>query len=166
MGSPISSTFAEKYLQYLEEIYIKLWIESKEIIMYKRYMDDILIIYDLTTIDEIAVYDTVNNTDKNLEFKMTKEERLTISYRDLNINRPPNHIELDIYRKPTHIDIIIHSSSNHPYDHKLAAFRYYINRMNKLPITEQAKKQEWKNILAIAHNNGFPESTVQKLKMQ
>jgi hypothetical protein len=34
MGSPISSTIAEIYLQFLEEIFIKQWLESKEIIYY------------------------------------------------------------------------------------------------------------------------------------
>jgi hypothetical protein len=38
-GSPISSTIAEIYLQFLEEIYIKQWLEGKEIIYYKRYVD-------------------------------------------------------------------------------------------------------------------------------
>ena len=32
MGSPISSTLAEIYLQFLEEKYIKQWLESKEIV--------------------------------------------------------------------------------------------------------------------------------------
>jgi len=32
MGSPISSTIAEIYLQFLEEIYIKQWLESKGVI--------------------------------------------------------------------------------------------------------------------------------------
>jgi uncharacterized protein (UPF0335 family) len=62
------------------------------------------------------------------------------------------------------MDIFIHRSSNHPYDHKLAAFKCYINRMITLPITKQAVKQEWEKIIAMAHNNGFPEQTVQKLR--
>jgi hypothetical protein len=31
MGSPISSTTADIYLQFLEELYIKQWVECKEI---------------------------------------------------------------------------------------------------------------------------------------
>jgi len=31
MGSPISCTMAELYLQYIEETYVKQWVESKEI---------------------------------------------------------------------------------------------------------------------------------------
>jgi len=62
------------------------------------------------------------------------------------------------------MDIIIHFSSNHPYEHNLPAFRYYINRMITLPITEQARKQGWRNIIIIAHNNDFPEPIIQKLR--
>jgi hypothetical protein len=46
MDSPISSTIAEIYIQFLEELYIKQWLDSKQIMYYKRYMDDILIIYN------------------------------------------------------------------------------------------------------------------------
>ena len=49
MGSPISSTMAEIYLKYIEETYVKQWLESKEILYYKRYDEDILIIYDQYT---------------------------------------------------------------------------------------------------------------------
>jgi len=45
MGSHISCTMAEVYLQYIEETYVKQWLESKEIVYYKSYVDDILIIY-------------------------------------------------------------------------------------------------------------------------
>jgi len=37
---------AELYLQLLEKQYIKHWISSREVSYYKRYVDDILIIYN------------------------------------------------------------------------------------------------------------------------
>jgi hypothetical protein len=88
-----------------------------------------------------TIHNIINNTDEQLEFKISREENETINL-DLSINRNTNNVDLNIYRKPTYIDIIMHSSSNHPYDHKLAAFKYYINRMITMPITEQAVKQE------------------------
>jgi hypothetical protein len=36
--------------------------------------------------------------------------------------------------------------------------------MITMPITEQAVKQEWNKIIKMAHNNGFPEQIVHKLK--
>jgi hypothetical protein len=46
MGSHISSTIAEIYLQYMEEHIIKQAMENKRILYYKRYMDDLLVVYD------------------------------------------------------------------------------------------------------------------------
>jgi hypothetical protein len=86
----------------------------------------------------------------------------TINYLDRSINRNTSSTDLNIYRKPTYMDITIHFSSNHPYDHKLAAFKYYIHRMITMPITEQAVKQEWNKIIIMARNNGFPEQKVYK----
>ena len=82
----------------------------------------------------------------------------------LTINRSINKIEINIHRKPTNADITIQHTSNHPRDHKLAAFMYYINRMITLPITEKAKKHEWKNILTIAQKNGFPINIIHDIK--
>jgi len=48
MASPISGFIAELYLQYFEELSIRHWLESREILYYRRYADDILIIFDQT----------------------------------------------------------------------------------------------------------------------
>ena len=105
-----------------------------------------------------------NNTDKHLEFKISEEENNSIKYLDLSIHRNINSINLGIYSKPTHTYVTIQFSSIHPLKHKLAAFRFHINRMLTLPITKQAKQQEWKIILAIAQNNGFPLHIIHNLK--
>jgi hypothetical protein len=47
MGSPLSGTTAEIFLQHLENLHIKPLLDSKCITFYSRYMDDI-IIYDAT----------------------------------------------------------------------------------------------------------------------
>jgi hypothetical protein len=43
MGSPISGTMAEIFLQYIENRHLKPLLDSKNIIFYTRYVDDILI---------------------------------------------------------------------------------------------------------------------------
>jgi hypothetical protein len=137
-GSPISSTIAEIYLQFLQEIYIKQWLESKEMVYYKRYVD-IFINFDQNKTNEKTAINHVNNLDKHLEFKISEGENNYINYLDLSIHRNTNSIVLEMYRKPTHTDVTILFSSNHSHEHKLAAFNYYINRMLTLPITKQAK---------------------------
>jgi len=129
-----------------------------------EYVDDISIIFDQNKADGKTILTQINNRDKHLEFKLLEEENNTINYLDLSIHRNTNSIDLGIYRKPTHTDIIIQFSSNHPYKHKLATFKVYANRLLVLPITKQAKQQEWKIILAIAQNNGFPLHIIHNLK--
>jgi hypothetical protein len=38
MGSPLSSTATELYLQYFEERIVRHWLETKEIVYYRRYV--------------------------------------------------------------------------------------------------------------------------------
>ena len=137
MGSPISSALAEIYLQYLEEKYIKHCTKHKDILYYRRYVDDILLIYDQSKISAEKIHNFMNHIDAQLEFKTSEEIDNTLPYLDLSINRNNNNIVLEIYRKPTYNDIMIHYTSNHPHNHKIAAFIFYINRIISIPITCQ-----------------------------
>jgi hypothetical protein len=48
----------------------------------------------------------------------------------------------------------------------MAAFRFHISRMNKLPLDAEKKQKEWTTIQTIARNNNFPQSLLHKLKSQ
>jgi len=156
MGSPISGTLAEIYLQLIEERYIKHWIENQNIVYYKRYVDDIFIVNDTSRMNEKTIKDSMNSIDEHLEFKMTEETNNSINYLDMTINKNTNGMEISIYRKPTSTNITIQHTSNHPQDRKDAAYRYYVNRMITLANTERARIEERKYILSTARHNGFP----------
>jgi hypothetical protein len=84
----------------------------------------------------------------------------------MTIDRKENKLEIWIYRKETSTDSTIHYTSNHPIEQKMAAFRYYINRLLTLPLTQEGKNKEWAEILYMAKSNGFPEDKITKLKTQ
>ena len=69
-------------------------LESKEIIYYKRHVDDILIIFDQNKTDEKTIMNHMNNNDKHLEFKISEKENNSIKYLDLYIHRNINNIDL------------------------------------------------------------------------
>jgi hypothetical protein len=79
---------------------------------------------------------------------MDVENNNSIEYLDLLIIRQTDRMEIDIYRKPTTTDLTIHATSNHPMEHKLAAYRYYLHRLNTLP-SQQTRKT----------GNGIPSNT-------
>jgi hypothetical protein len=164
MGSPISGTMAEIFLQHLGNTHVKHLIESNILSFYTRYIDDILIIYDstLTTPDNIQWYlSTIHN---NIQFSLTHENNHSVSFLDLTITRKPSHLDISIYQKPTTTDTTINFLSNHPPEQKLAAYRFLINRMPTLPIPKEQSHEEWQNILHIAHGNNFPRSLITNLK--
>jgi len=70
------------------------------------------------------------------------------------------------YQKPTATDTTIHFTSIHPNEHKLAAYRYYTERMLNLQLNAVHEKREWSTILHITLQNGFPPTLTQKLRHQ
>ena len=61
-----------------------------------------------------------------------------------------------IYRKATNTDTTIHYLSNHPFEQKIAAFRYYIKISASLFISQESSDMELATVLAMAKNKGFP----------
>jgi hypothetical protein len=129
MGSHISVTLAEIYLQLIEELYIKHWREIQEIVYYKRYVDDILIIFDQHRTNETTITSVMNNINEQFNFKATREINKSINYLDLTINRNINKIELNLYRKPTSTDITIQHTSNHPRGPQTSSI-YVLHKQN------------------------------------
>jgi hypothetical protein len=143
---------------------MKHHLEHNHITYYKRYVDDLFIIYDQTKTNSDTITNLFNKINEHLEFKATTEENNKTQYLDLSVTGNQNSLTMEIYRKPTHIDITINFTSNHPHDHKLAAFIFHINRMINMPINKTTTKQEWQKILERANNNGFPIHLITQLK--
>jgi hypothetical protein len=157
MGSPISRKMAEIFLPHLKEQCINQLLDSRNIIFYTRYVDDILIIYDSNKIQPKLIETHINQIHSNIKLNPRQEENGNINFLDLNINRKP---------PPTTNDTTINFKSNHPLQHKTAAFRYHITRMHLLPLTAEKKQKEWKIIQHIATKNNFSQNLLQKLKQQ
>jgi hypothetical protein len=136
MGSPISRTVAEIFLQQLAKTHIKHLIDSKHLIFYARYVDDIFIIYDSTLTSPTNIQHYMDTIHSNIKLNPTQETNDNINILDLSITRKPTSIKLDIYRKTIATDTIINFLSNYPLKHKLAAYTFLINRMLSLPLND------------------------------
>ena len=101
MGSPISGIMAEIFLQHIENTLLKQIIDTNTIILYTRYVNDILIIYDNKKTSPEIITEHINHIHPALTFTPTSEQNNTIHFLDLTIIRHPSKIEIDIYCKPT-----------------------------------------------------------------
>jgi hypothetical protein len=166
MGSPISGLIAEIFLQHLENNILKNSLDSQNIRFYNRYVVDILIIYDSSKTNPTKITLFMNNIHKSLQFTPTAEINNTTNFLDLSVTRQHNKLTLNIYRKPTTTDTTIHYSTNHLIEHKTAAYRFLLNRMHRLTITQEHKEQEMNTIYQIARKNGYTKQSIDKLNTQ
>jgi len=142
MGSPISNTVTEIFLQDLENTHLKQILDAQNINIYDRYVDDILLIYNTKHTPPEIIHSHINKVHPNLQFTPTFEHNNSISFLDQLIIRHPTQIETDIFRKPATTDTAINYTSNHPTEHTMAVYRYLINRMLSLPLSTERRIAE------------------------
>jgi len=118
MGSLMSGTIAKIFLQHLEEAHIKHLLNTNT----------------CTTYESIQY---TNGIHSNMRLETTTETNGRINYLDLLITRNPTKFEISIFRKPTSTDTTINFHSNHPLEHKIAAYRFHIERMFTLPLRQK-----------------------------
>ena len=123
-----------------------------------------MIVYNTKLISPETICNQINKLHPNLVFSPTHDMIKIISFLDLQITRLPTAIDIDIYRKTTTTNTTINFRSNLPIEHKMATYRYLINRMLTLPLTPANRKIEWHKILIIANNNNFPLQLITNLK--
>lgn len=166
MGAPTSSILSEFYLQHLENQQIYDLLLNHKIEGYFRYVDDILIIYneDNTNIENLLNH--FNNLTPKLKFTIENETNQQINFMDITISRGNEKFEIDIYRKPTYTDSIIPKDSCHPKEQKMAAIRYFHNRLHQYQLSSENIEKENNVIHTILHNNGYDSSTTDRVTKQ
>ena len=151
-------------LEHIEDSTLKQLLDTSCIRYYTRYVDDVLLIYDhtRTTYDSILTY--INSIHNNLQLIPSPETDNQVNFLDLLISRKPENLEIDIFCKPTTTNTTINFLSNHPMEHKMAAYRFHLERMYSLPLNQTHLQNEWETIKQIADSNNFPITILHKLK--
>jgi hypothetical protein len=123
METPTSAILSETFIRYLEHIKIIKILNEYHIINYHRYVDDILIIYNMHTTNIVNTLMEFNAIHEKIKFTIKKETHNKLNYPE----NKHNQLTFGIHRKPTTTDLIIHNNSCHPYEHKKSAINYLIN---------------------------------------
>jgi len=76
--------------------------------------------------------------------------------------RHADKILIGICRKPTFTDVTRPAESNHPMQNKLSAFKYMLDRANKLPMSNEEHAKELCIINTVAKNNGYNMKALMK----
>jgi hypothetical protein len=73
MGSPISNTVAEIFLQDTENTHLKQLLDTTSTIFYTRYVDDIPMMYDTQCVNSNTIHEYMNQVHPNLQLNPTSE---------------------------------------------------------------------------------------------
>jgi len=90
MGAPSSGLIAEIFLQHIEHQHIARLSMRHKIIIYFRYCDDILIIFDPNHSSIQTILADLNTLHPNLQFTAEMEENNMINYLDVRIHKTPH----------------------------------------------------------------------------
>jgi len=88
MGSPISGTMAEVFLEQLENSIIKHLIDANILSFYTRHVEDILI-YDSTRTNPDNILQYIDTIHSSIHLNPTVESTNNVNFLDLSITRRP-----------------------------------------------------------------------------
>ena len=162
MGSPLSGTLANIYLNHFERTHIMNERNKykNNILYWHRYVDDILIMFKGTHRQIEKLHKYINSIHDNIKFTLEVEINKSINFLDLTIQNVNQKHSFKIYRKDTQTDHTIHSTSNHPAQHKYAAYNHMLHRLNNIPMAYADYNEELNTIIHIATQNGFTSNMI------
>ncbi|XP_023214348.1 uncharacterized protein LOC111617263 [Centruroides sculpturatus] len=150
MGSPLSGNLCEMVIRALETKTLPLFLSN--IIMYGRYIDDVIILWK--TPPDLRQFKTaMNNNPYGLYMELEQHSEEKIHFLDIEIKE--RTIQTEVYRKPTTIPSYIPINSCDPYSYKIAAFRTLVERAYSHSSTTYAVQQELAYIRDVAKDHGY-----------
>ena len=153
MGNGLSPFMSNLFLSHFETSLKKKLTHFPRI--WKRYVDNNFAISDSRLGNFEEFLDIFNQQFPTINFTYEKESNCGLPFLDLYVSRNGDGLEFDIYRKPTNINQFIHETSNHHFQHKMAAYNHAIHRMKTLPLTNINFNKEKSLLKSIALSNGY-----------
>jgi hypothetical protein len=156
MGSPLGPTLANIFLSYSEAIWLKDCPASFKPTYYRRYVDDIFLLFqDAKCVDMFKEY--MNNKHPNMHFTSESESNNTIPFLDVFITRVGSNFITSVYRKPTFSGVYTNFNSFLPSIYKVGLVSTLLYRSYTICSSWSLIDTEIKTIKSFMLRNGYPE---------
>ena len=103
MGSPLGPVLADIFMVELEQIIIPTI--SKDISLWKRYVDDTICFVNSSCINHVL--ELLNSFHSNIKFTIEIEAENKIAFLDILLIRNKDLVNTTVYRKKTNTDLYI-----------------------------------------------------------
>ncbi|XP_067141303.1 uncharacterized protein [Centruroides vittatus] len=100
------------------------------ILLYKRYIDDIIIFWKVE-LDIKLFLEAINSNPYGLTLEVEQHDSSRVHFLDIDINFEGANILTSVYRKPSTFHTYIPRNSYDPFQYKIAAFRALLSRRHE-----------------------------------
>ncbi|XP_067133805.1 uncharacterized protein [Centruroides vittatus] len=152
MGSPIAGDLCEMVVRQLESKIITKY--SPNILLYKRYIDDILILWRRKP-DISEFVGAFNDNPYGMTLEIDQAHVTEAHFLDINIKIDQTSIHTEVYRKPEAEHLYIPAGSCDPPQYKTAAFNALIKRAYTHSSSQSSLQAELNRIHHIAEKHGY-----------
>ena len=111
---------------------------------------------------ERRIFKCVRKIPKSYYY-LEQEQDVKLNFLDLTISKDKNEVTFGILRKPTTTDTIISNDSCHPLEEKMAAIRYFANRIHSYDLNHVKKQKQIDTVKQIILNNKYNTSNLNKI---
>ena len=159
MGSPLGPTLANIFMCYHEKIWLDECPLSFKPKYYRRYVDDIFVMFENTDkMEEFKKY--LNSRHENINFTSELEKEGKIPFLDMLIDRSSGQIVTSIYRKPTFTGVYSHFTSFLPSIDKFGLLYTLLFRTFTLCSNFKLFHLEIVELKKIFLRNGYPTNFI------
>ena len=162
MGLPLGPTFANIFLCFHEQQWLKNCPAEFRPACYRRYVDDCFLIFnDRSHVDKFLAY--LNSQHPKIHFTKEIENKGCLSFLDINLSRQKNKLEMSIYRKPTFTGLGLSFFSFIPATVKKAVIHSAVFRAFRLSSSYKLFDVELNFLKDFFRNNGFPRHLIESV---
>ncbi|CAH2315492.1 Hypothetical predicted protein [Pelobates cultripes] len=156
--------YANGYMYIFEQENILTPFQTN-IAFYRRYVDDIIMIWNGTPDSTTHMLETINNLDTPVPLTMTTDTQ-TVDFLDIRLYKEDNTIAYTLFSKPTDRNTILHATSHHrrhlinslPHSQFLRVIRNNSNINN----THIQLQQMWDKFKARGYSNKILQAALDK----
>ncbi|XP_023220479.1 uncharacterized protein LOC111622351 [Centruroides sculpturatus] len=125
MESPVSGNLCEMVVRQLENNILPRFLPN--MLLYKRYTDDIIILWK-SKLNLKQFVDMVNSNPYGLLFEIEQHSKSNVHFLDIEISFEGPNIHTAVYQKTSNTTTYIPMGSCDPFQYKVAAFRSLVKR--------------------------------------
>ena len=158
MGNPVAPQLAIIYMNYIETSILNL---LPNCYFWKRYIDDIFIIYEDTT--NTNILEIANSVNKNIQFTIEHpNSEGHLPFLDCSIFIFDNMLHFTLYSKPIHSGCIFNFNSHSSTHSKTNIITGELNRADRNSSNDDFKAASRNKIILKLKNNDYPSHFINK----